>query len=82
MYSIQFTKTAKKSLKKIPHEDTEIILRKIFSIQESPFRYLKKLQNSKLWRLRILKYRAVVDVVISRNNIIVLRIGYRKKVYE
>ena len=82
MYSIQFTKTAKKSLKKIPHEDTEIILRKIFSIQESPFRYLKKFQNSKLWRLRILKYRVVVDVVISRNNIIVLRIGHRKKVYE
>jgi mRNA-degrading endonuclease RelE of RelBE toxin-antitoxin system len=82
MYLIQFTKTAKKFLKKIPHEDTEVILRKIYLIRESPFRYLKKLQNSKLWRLRILKYRAVVDVVVSRNNIIVLRIGHRKKVYD
>jgi len=82
MYAIQLTKTAKKFLKKLPHEDTEIILKKIYSIRETPFSHLKKLQGSKLWRLRVLKYRAVVDVVVSKNNIIILRIGYRKNIYE
>ena len=82
MYSIQITKTAKKSLKKIPQNDTEAVLKKIYSIRENPCSHLKKLQGSKLWRLRILKYRAVVDIVVSKNNIIVLRIGYRKNIYD
>lgn len=82
MYSIQFTKTAKKFLRKIPKADTEIIIKKIYSIRENPFSHLKKLQGSRLWRLRVLKYRVVVDVIVSRNNIIVLRIGHRKNVYD
>lgn len=81
MYSISIEENAKKFLKKIPKSDANILLKKIYSLRENPFRSLKRLKGSKLWRLRILKYRAIIDVIVSRNKIIVLRIGYRKNVY-
>ncbi|HLC56310.1 MAG TPA: type II toxin-antitoxin system RelE/ParE family toxin [Candidatus Nanoarchaeia archaeon] len=82
MYSIQIEKNAEEFLKKIQKKDAEIILNKIYSIRDNPFRFLKRLQGDKLWRLRIGDYRAVVDVIISMNKIIVIRIGHRKNVYE
>ncbi len=82
MYTIEFTDISKKFLNKIPDDDAEIILNKLYSIRENPFRFLKKLEGYKLWRLRVLKYRIIVDVIVSGNKIIVLRIGYRKNIYD
>ena len=82
MYSIQIEKNAENFLKKIDKKDAEMILKKIYSIRDNPFRFLKRLQGQKLWRLRIVDYRAIVDVVISINKIMVLRIGHRKNVYD
>ena len=82
MYSLEFTVTAEKFLKKLEKKDAELILRKLNEIRENPFRFLKKLQGDKLWRLRIADYRAILDVVVSGNNIIVVRIGHRKNVYD
>lgn len=82
MFSIELTDIAKKYLKKVPKKDATLILRKLYSIRENPYRYLKRLSGQKLWRLRIHNYRAVIDVVVSNNKLIVLRIGHRKNVYD
>ena len=82
MYFIEITETAKKFLKKLNKKDNEIVLNKIYSIRENPFRFLKRLHGEKLWRLRIGDYRVMVDVIVSMNKIIVIRIGYRKNVYK
>ena len=82
MYKIELTETSKKFLKKLNHKDSEIILNKIYSLKYNPFRFLKRLQGEKLWRLRIMDYRCVVDVIVSLNKIIVIRIGPRKNIYE
>ncbi len=82
MYSIQIEKNAEEFLKKLQKKDAEVILNKIYLLRENPFRYLKRLQGEKLWRLRIGDYRATVDVIISMNKIIVIRIGHRKDVYN
>jgi len=82
MYSIEISNTAKKFLKKIQEKDAEIILNKIYSIRDNPFSYLKRLKGKKLWRLRVLKYRAILDILISGKKITVLRIGHRKKIYD
>ncbi|PIN94355.1 cytotoxic translational repressor of toxin-antitoxin stability system [Candidatus Pacearchaeota archaeon CG10_big_fil_rev_8_21_14_0_10_30_48] len=82
MFQIELTETAKDFLKKLQKKDAEIILNKIYSIRENPYRFLKRLQGEKLWRLRIGDYRAVVDVIISMNKIMVIRIGHRKNVYD
>jgi mRNA interferase RelE/StbE len=81
MYFIEIADIAERFLKKIPKRDNEIVLRKIYSLRENPFAHLKRLKGQKLWRLRVLKYRVIVDVIISGRKIIVLRIGLRKKVY-
>ncbi|MEK6914598.1 MAG: type II toxin-antitoxin system RelE/ParE family toxin [Nanoarchaeota archaeon] len=82
MFHIEITETAKSFLKKLDKKDSEIILNKIYSIRENPYRFLKRLQGEKLWRLRIGEYRAVIDLIISMNKIIVVRIGHRKNVYN
>ena len=82
MYSIQIEKNAENFLKKLDKKDAELILNKIYAIRDNPFRFLKRLQGEKLWRLRIADYRAIVDVIVSANKVIVLRIGHRKKVYD
>ena len=82
MFQIEITEIAKTFLKKLQKDDAEIILKKIYSVRENPFRYLKRLQGEKLWRLRIMDYRAIVDVVVSMNKIIVIRIGHRKNIYD
>ena len=82
MYSIQIEENAKKFLKKLNKNEADVILNKIYSICENPFRFLKRLKGEKLWRLRIMKYRAEMDVVVSDNKIIVLRIGHRKNIYD
>ena len=82
MFQIEITETAKNFLKKLQKKDAEIVLNKIYSIKENPYRFLKRLQGEKLWRLRIGDYRAVVDIIFSMNKIIVIRIGHRKNVYD
>ena len=82
MHSIEISETARKFLAKLDKNDAGHILNKIYSIRDNPFRFLKRLQGQSLWRLRIADYRAIVDVIISANKIIVLRIGHRKNVYD
>jgi len=82
MYSIQIERNAENFLKKIQKKDAEMILKKIYSIRDNPFRFLKRLKGEKLWRLRIADYRAIIDVIISLNKIIVVRIGHRKNIYD
>jgi mRNA interferase RelE/StbE len=82
MFQIELTETSKSFLKKLRKKDSELILKKIYSLRDNPYRFLKRLQGEKLWRLRIGDYRAVVDVVISMGKIVVVRIGHRKNVYD
>jgi len=83
MYSIKLTKKAKNFLSNVQKEDSQIILREIFSLRENPLdRNLKKLKGYKLWRMKIKKYRAILDIVITSKQIIILRIGFRKDIYK
>ena len=82
MYSVWISEKAKKQLEKLPKKINQIIFNKIYSIRETPFHYLKKLEGSKLWRLRIMDYRVIVDVLVTENKIIVLTIDKRSRVYD
>jgi len=82
MFSLQIEDEAEKFLKKLPKQEADLILKKLYSIRENPFRFLKRLQGDKLWRLRIADYRTICDVVVSNNKIFVVRIGKRENVYD
>ena len=81
MYSLEFSNLANRFFQKLSREDQLMISKKMFSIRENPFHYLKKLKGNNLWRLRIKDYRAIIDIIVSGKLIIVLRIGHRKNVY-
>jgi len=81
MYSVLVTNKAEKQLNKFPKHIRAIILNKIFLIRNNPFRHLKKLEASNLWRLRIMDYRAIIDILISQKKIYVLSVRKRAKVY-
>lgn len=74
--------TAKKSLKKLPKNIVEIILKKLYSIREEPLRYIERLKDSRLWKLRIGDYRALLYLNTKDNTINVLKIGHRKEIYK
>jgi len=82
MYQIWFSKKAKKQVKKLSKDSKELILKKIYSIRQEPFRYLKKLEGTRLWRLRITDYRIIVDIIITDKKIFVLRVDKRSRVYD
>ena len=82
MYGILFSDKAKKQLEKLPRNVQEIILNKVYSIRNEPLRFLKKLEGSNLWRLRIMDYRAIIDVIVTESKIIVLTIDKRNRVYD
>lgn len=82
MYTIEITSKAEKDLKKLPKNIQSLILNKLYSLRENPFSKVKRLQGKSLWRLRVDKYRAILDILISGRKVIVLRIGHRKNVYD
>lgn len=73
---------SKKQLKKIDVSSRSKILKKLNSIREDPFPYLKKLKGSRFWRLRIEDYRAILDIIIIGRKILVLRVDKRSRVYK
>ncbi len=75
-YRILFSTKAKNQLIKL--QDSERIVKKLYEIRESPFSFLKKLKG-KFWRLRVGKYRVIIDVVIKGKTLYIVLVG--KRVY-
>jgi mRNA interferase RelE/StbE len=82
MYNLIFEKSALESLNKLEPQIKERIWNKLQLCKENPFRFLEHLEEIDGFKLRIEDYRAIVDVIVSMNKIIVLRIGHRKNVYD
>ncbi len=82
MYSIYLTEKSRKFLSKLNKPKTEMILKHIYRLRTDPFPYVKRLHGRKLWRLRIEKYRAVLDIIIAGRKIIVVRIGHKSNIYD
>lgn len=82
MYAIEFSREAKKDLKGFPKKDIGFILKKIYSIRESPIRHIERLTGMSFWKLRIGEYRAVLFVETNKKIIYVVKIGHRKNIYE
>lgn len=73
---------AKKHLKKLPSNITNIILNKLYSIKDDPLRHVERLKGSPLWKLRIGDYRAIIFINTSNGTINIVKIGHRKNIYK
>lgn len=84
-FSIEFKPEAKKSLKNIPKQFSELIKRAISErLEVDPISYGKPLIYS-LWGLRALRtsrYRVIYKVEEAERKVIIVKIDIRRDVYQ
>ncbi len=69
-------------LKKIENKDSQRIISKINSIADNPYHYLESLVNINNLKLRIGKYRAMIEIDKKNKSINILYMGFRKNIYR
>ena len=81
-YSIVITDRALKDIEKLDAKMKERIGSKIRILVKDPLRSTRKLTDPKIgsYRFRVGDYRVIFD--IEDHEIVVLRIGHRKNIYE
>jgi mRNA interferase RelE/StbE len=85
VYTVEFTKQAAKSLRKLPSDAREIISLKIEELAKDPFSPhldIEKMQGRDGYRLRVGNWRIIYDLFKHKLNIVVIKIGNRKEVYK
>jgi len=73
---------AAKALEKIEESVRLRIVERLRELESRPERVGKRLRYSDFWSLRVGDYRAVYEVDRGKNQVIVLFVGHRKKVYD
>jgi mRNA interferase RelE/StbE len=82
LYNVILTNDAKKALKKLSKQYQVRILSVIERIRLRPHSYVKSIIGSPYFRLRVGKYRVILDVKSGILLIIVIDIGHRRNVYK
>lgn len=82
MYNIIITDRALKDINTLDKETKKIIGQRINVLAKNPITNSKKLSNSKIgsYRMRVGEYRVIFD--IEDKTIVILRVGYRSKIYR
>lgn len=82
LYEVIFSQKAKKQLFKLE----KVIQSRIISILERirirPEAYITKLVGDPGYKLRVGDYRVIMDIDKGKLLILVIRIGYRRNIYE
>jgi mRNA interferase RelE/StbE len=73
---------AVEALEKIEEQTRLIITEKLRELRNRPERVGKRLKYSEFWSLRVGDYRAIYEIDRDKNQVVILFIGPRKKVYD
>ena len=73
---------AVKALEKIEEQTRLRITEKLRELKNRPERVEKRLKYSEFWSLRLGDYRAIYEINRDKNQVVILFIGHRKKVYD
>jgi mRNA interferase RelE/StbE len=80
-FEIIWSDSAANQLKRLDRTVARRIFDKVGELRENPHRLVRKLVNSKYYRLRIGDYRVVLDIKENVLRILVLKVGHRKSIY-
>lgn len=80
-YKIEFSPKAAKEIRSLPKELYKRIKSKFIAISKNPFHYLEHYEGE-YYKIRIGEYRALVDIEIHNNVLIVRVFGHRKNIYK
>ena len=81
-FTILLHPKAAKALKKIEEQTRSRITEKLRELRNRPERTGKRLKYSDFWSLRVGDYRAIYEINTNKNQVTILFIGHRKKVYD
>ena len=73
---------AAKALKKVEEQTRSSITEKLRELGNHPEKAGKRLKYSDFWSLSVGDYRAIYEINRNKNQVIILFIGHRKKVYD
>lgn len=82
MYEIEFSLIAQKQLYKLEKSIQERIISTLERIRIRPHTHIKKLVGIPYFRLKVGKYRVILDIKEKKLLIFIIEIGHRKKIYR
>lgn len=82
MYSLVYSATALKHLKKLDKEIQIRIISTLERIRVRPYPHVKKLVESPYFRLRVGDYGVILDIKENKLLIFIIEVGHRKKIYS
>ncbi|MFH1588701.1 MAG: hypothetical protein ABIA76_05175 [Candidatus Diapherotrites archaeon] len=82
MFEIFLTRTFASELKKLQKHEISRIKKKLISISENPFLFFERLHGTKLFKLRIGKFRVVASINSFDKKITCVSVALRKKIYK
>jgi mRNA-degrading endonuclease RelE of RelBE toxin-antitoxin system len=74
--------SAARDLKKLDETNKLKMKKALNELAEDPFKVGKQLHPSHFWSIRSDDYRAIYEINKEQNQVIVLFVGHRKKVYD
>ena len=81
-FTVLLHSKAAKTLREIEEPMKSRIKEKMRKLKERPEKAGKPLKHSDFWSLRVGDYRAIYEINRDKNQVIILLIGHRKKVYN
>ena len=81
-YEILFSDRALKHLKKMERDIQERVITVLERIRIKPEKYVTKLVGDPGYKLRVGDYRVIMDIDSKKLQVLVLKIGHRKNIYE
>ncbi len=81
-YKVLLHSNAAKALRKLDESNKKKLKKALQELAVDPFKAGKQLQPSDFWSLRSGDYRAIYEINLDKNQVIVLFVGHIKKVYD
>ena len=81
-YEILFSDKALKQLKNMERDVQERIIAAMERVRIKPEKYVTKLVGDTGYKLRVGDYRVIMDIDSKKLQVLVLKVGHRKNIYE
>jgi mRNA interferase RelE/StbE len=80
-FEIIWSDSAVRQLKKLDRTVARRIFERVGELHDNPGRMVNKLANSPYYRLRVGKFRVILDIDENILRVIILKVGHRKTIY-
>ena len=82
IYAVKLLPMAERFLDSLDKKVAERIVRKLREVGKNPFRYLERYTGKGRFKLRIGKYRALIDVDSKNRELLVMALDKRGRIYK